>query len=171
MFISKKHKNEDFICKSPFSSWPLCVRYCFLNTHARARASASAQACARARLLHGFARALATWACYMLHTLAATWLTRSLVFQILAFLLLVGSGSESQPDARLAPGFALARDSWLGILAWCASGSWLCSSNPGLIRVWLQVFFFFSSRFARKFNFKFCSRYSNKIFLRASRES
>ena len=36
---------------------------------------------------------------------------------LLAFLLLVGSGSESQPDARLAPGFALARDSWLGILA------------------------------------------------------
>ena len=97
---------------------------------------------------------------------------------LLAFLLLVRSGSESQPDARLAPGFALARDSWLGILAWCASGSWLCScswllaANPGLIRVWLQVFRQnFSSRFARKFKFKFCSRYSNKIFLRASRES
>ena len=36
---------------------------------------------------------------------------------LLAFLLLVGPGCESQPDARLAPDFALARDSCLGILA------------------------------------------------------
>ena len=138
------------------------------SASALAQAQARKRACARAHLLHGFARALATWACYMLHTLAATWLTRSLVFQILAWcvpgswlsfcswdravnhslmrvwllalLLLATFGVESWPEARLAPGFALARDSWLGILAWCASGSWLCSSNPGLIRVWLQVF-------------------------------
>ena len=70
--------------------------------------------------------------------------------------------------------FALARGSWLWILAWFASGScsWLSASNPGLIRVWLQVFRQnVSSRFPRKFKFKFCSRYSNKIFLRASCES
>ena len=36
---------------------------------------------------------------------------------LLALLLLVTLGLESWPDARLAPGFALARDSWLGILA------------------------------------------------------
>ena len=49
---------------------------------------------------------------------------------------------------------------------------WLSPVNPRLIRVWLQVFRQnFSSRFDRKFKFKFCSRYSNKSFVRASRES
>ena len=69
---------------------------------------------------------------------------------LVTLLLLVALGLESWPDARLALDFALS----------------------GLIRVWLKVFRQkFSSRFARKLKFKFCSRYSNKIFLRASRES
>ena len=36
---------------------------------------------------------------------------------LLALLLLMALGLESWPDARLALGFALARGSWLGILA------------------------------------------------------
>ena len=97
--------------------------------HARAQACASKRK-ARKRAC---ARALATWLrartcymsllhatharCHMAYTLSRVSDPGLMRAWLLAFLLLVRSGSESQPDARLAPGFALARDFWRGILA------------------------------------------------------
>ena len=97
-----------------------------MHVRKRALASASAQACVRARALATWLRARtcymsllhATHArCHMAYTLSRVSDPGLMRAWLLALLLLVTLGLESWPDARLAPGFALARDSWLGILA------------------------------------------------------
>ena len=165
--------------KIQFCSWPLCVRYCFLigvrtraRTHAHARtrthAHARAPARARSRSAHACARSRSALPPPPLPRQALGVVAR-LVSQILAWK---ASGSC----------VALARGSGLWMLAWFASGSWLCScswlsaSNPGLIRVWLQVFFFLrASRESLSSIFQLypVSRFMSYLifFLRASRES
>ena len=93
------------------------------------------------------------------------------VSRVRLWALLLGSCLRSWPERRLALLLGSCLRSWperrlalaLSLLVSPGSECWPDSRlAPGI--------FFFSSRFARKFNFKFCSRYSNKIFLRASRE-
>ena len=87
------------------------------RTHARTRARARARI--RARALSSHARSLSAVALplrFRFHVWLGVALAR---VSRLAFglLLLLTLGVESWPDARLALDFALARDSWLGILA------------------------------------------------------